>query len=119
MAKKQTEIPGTERTQISDVERAAEAYREAHDERMELSKSEASRKLDLLAAMQAAKIKTYRYSSQGVELEVVVDDEPKVKVRKTGEEDDFVGDPMPAAAIPLGLIAEAERSMVEDVDAIA
>jgi hypothetical protein len=117
MAKKQLNIPGTERKEIPEVEAAAEAYREVRDDRCELSKKEAQKKLELLAVMRANKIKIYRYPDEnGEELEVLVDDEPKVKLRKTGEADVEIGEgfPIEADAGPSdGLVNQALRSQAE------
>lgn len=50
----QTEIPGEgfERKVIADIETAANAYRNARDERMEMTKLEVVRRDELIAVMQ-------------------------------------------------------------------
>lgn len=118
MARKQMQIPGTERKEIPDVEKAAEAYREVRDERAELSKREAQKKLELLAVMRANKVTIYRYhDGNGEELEAIIDDEPKVRVRKTGEAEPEVGDGVETSNgsngvehVPGGLIAQAMKA---------
>ncbi|MDQ3295088.1 MAG: hypothetical protein M3619_00700 [Myxococcota bacterium] len=122
--RKQMQIPGTERTEIPDIEVAAEAYREIRDERSELSRGEAQKKAELLALMRVHKTKKYRYhDGNGEELEVIIDDEPKVKVRKTGEAESEIGEgvdvgPGLSVAPPVheGLIAQAMRAQDGNVE---
>jgi len=93
MARKQLEIPGTERPVHDDVHKAAEAYREVRDERMQHSKREKQKKLELIAVMKAHKLTRYKYDDEeGEELLVTLDEEPKCNVRKTGEAEAPVGE---------------------------
>lgn len=124
MTRRQQQIPGTERTQIPDVERAAEAYREVVLERIELSKREKIKKHELLGIMRANKLASYRYDDeQGEEILVsIAEPEPKVSVKKTGEADSDIGEGVsdgptltivktPAGAD--GLLAEAMRAQAD------
>lgn len=125
--KKQLNIPGTERKQVPEVEQAAESYREARDERCEMSRREKQKKLELLAVMKAHKVKRYKYDDEnGEEILVSLDDkEPDVKVQRTGEAESEVGEGVssgeggPPAGMS-GLIAEAMKdqasSSVEEND---
>lgn len=122
MARKQMQIPGTERTEIPDVEKAAESYREVRDARCELSKREAQKKMELLAVMRANKCKRYKYHDEnGEEIEAFIDDEPTVKVRKTGEAESEIGDGVEAShtngqssdSVPSGLIEQAMKAQAE------
>ncbi len=117
MAKKQMQIPGTERKSVPEVEAAAEAYRDVRDERCELSKREKQKKLELLAVMKAHKVKKYKYDDeQGEEILVSLDDrDPEVSVRKTGEAESEIGEGISSgpdsepAGMP-GLIAQAMKA---------
>lgn len=81
---KQTNIPGTERKSIAEIDEAAEAYRDARDERMKLTEEERETHEALLEVMKRHGV-TDRYvyvDDDGDELEVSVADVVKVKVRK-------------------------------------
>lgn len=79
----QTQIPGTERQYIAEVEAAANAYRNARDERMELTKLEVVRRDELIRVMGEHKLDVYKYDDdEGVELTVKLDTKTKVKVRR-------------------------------------
>lgn len=114
--RKQLQIKGTERTEYPEVEKAAAAYVVVRDERSELSKREAQKKLELLAVMRAHKIAVYKFFDEdGEEVVARVDEgDPKVSVKKTGEAESEVGqgvaDPDEPPAGMAGLIAEAERA---------
>jgi hypothetical protein len=119
MSKRQLQIKGTERKQDPDVEAAADAYREAHDTRMSHTKVEKQKKLELIAVMQARKLKKYKFDdAEGEELEVAIEDKLDVSVRRTGEAAIEIGEgiespPSDDPSIPHGLIAEAEKAMSE------
>lgn len=96
MAKKgkQTKIPGTERADIcEDIEKAAAAYVEVRDARMELTKKEVDAQAKLLVAMKANRLSRYRCEREDLEVEIVPENE-KAKVRKVAppEADDDAGD---------------------------
>lgn len=114
MARKQMNIPGTERTAIPDVEVAAEELREVSLEHNELGKKKTAKKAELLALLKAHKLKLYRYHDEdGEEIELRVDDEPKVKLRKTGEAEAEVGEGIPELSVDTvskGLINQALRA---------
>jgi hypothetical protein len=125
MARKQMNIPGTERTEIHDIEVAAEAYREISIELADIGKQKTARKAELLALLKAHKVKLYRYhDGDGEEIEVAVDDEPRVKLRKTGEAEAEVGEGIPELSVETvsqGLINQAlkaqdDAGVAEDED---
>lgn len=122
MSRKQMTIPGTGRKQNADVENAADMYRDARDERMKHSKLEKQRKLELIAVMQANKIKRYKFDdSEGEELEVSIDEKVDVSVRKTGEAESAIGEgvatPSDDGAIPRGLIEQAMKGQ-DDINVL-
>lgn len=83
MATKQTEIPGTERPSIPEVEEAAEDYRAIRDSRMQMAEKEAQAKATLIERMKAHSVKAYRYAdSDGVERKAVIAEKESVKVAK-------------------------------------
>lgn len=93
MAKKQTEIPGTEAPSIPAVEEAAEEYRAIRDERMALSEKETSAQAALVAAMTSHNLTSYRYEdSEGNQRKVVLAEVVKAKVAKVKERDSGAGD---------------------------
>jgi hypothetical protein len=96
MAKKQTEIEGTERKKIASVEDAAKAYREVRNKRQKLSIDEAAAYAKLEAAIVASRDEldtddegrpTYVYDVDDCEVPMVVtyEAETKVRVRKMKE----------------------------------
>jgi hypothetical protein len=92
--RRQIQIPGTERKAHPEVEEAAGAYVVVRDERAELSKREAQKKMELLAVMRAHKLAAYKfYDDNGEELVARIDDgDPKVSVRRTGEAEPEIGE---------------------------
>lgn len=94
MAQKQTEIPGTERPRIQEIDDAAEEYRDKRDERMAALKEEVDLKAKLSAVVQANKDKLterdedgnpmYRLANTN-EAVVLEYSEANVKVTKTKE----------------------------------
>jgi hypothetical protein len=120
--RRQLQIAGTERTEVPEVEQAAEAYREVRDERSAMSKKEAQKKAELLAVMRAHKLKLYRYhDGNGEELEARIEDEPTVKVRKTGEAEPEVGEgvevgPPRDGDVHPGLIEQALKAQADEAN---
>lgn len=57
---KQSEIPGTERQQIQEIDDAAEAYQDAKKKRMKLTGAESEAKLALIAVLRKHKVEVYR-----------------------------------------------------------
>lgn len=116
MARRQLQIKGTERKQNEEVEKAAQAYREARDDRMELSKREKQKKTELIIVMQSNKIKKYKFDdAEGEELLVAIDEKTDVSVRKTGEAASEVGEGLPVhegsdGGISKGLIDQAMKA---------
>lgn len=86
----QTQIPGTERVCIAEVERAAIDYRSVRDERMALTKLETTARDRLLATMTEHDVTLYRYTDgENEDITVEVKTSSKVRVRKTdGASDD-------------------------------
>jgi len=81
----QLQISGTERKQIRAIEIAADNYREARDERMELTESEVAARDALVQEMRKADVKVYKFHDHdGEEITVELDETTKVKVRKKG-----------------------------------
>lgn len=88
-ADKQQMIPGTEPDSFPEIDRAAEAYREKRDERMELQNEEAKLRDELAEAMQERAITDYKYDGYEVVLETESVTKAKVKtvkVKKSVEE---------------------------------
>lgn len=78
MATKQTELPGTERPAIPEIDEAADAYRSVRDKRMKLTEQEITAKTNLIEVMRAnakklavnaAGERIYRYDDEVVVLE--------------------------------------------------
>lgn len=87
--REQQEIPGTERKKIAAVERAANAYREVRDERMELTKKEVEKRTKLAEVMQENGITIYKFDGDdGEPLIVEIDTTTKVKVKKESSYED-------------------------------
>ena len=83
----QGELPGQETPKLKDVIRAAEAYREARDERMKLTMTEVERKEFLHNLMNSHGLKYYSY--EGLTVEIVAGRENvKVRVEADDEEDE-------------------------------
>lgn len=88
MAKKQTTIPGTERKTHADVAKAAEAYVDARDKRMALTKKEVETKAALAAAMRKHKLETYVVEGDDEDLEVTFEQgEEKLKVKRITDDE--------------------------------
>lgn len=60
MAKRQAEIPGTERKTIQEIDVAAEAYVDARDKRMKLSDKEKVAKEALIGVLKKHNVTVYR-----------------------------------------------------------
>jgi len=122
MTRRQTQIPGTERKSVPEVEEAALGYIEARDERMTHTKREKQKKLELLAVMRAHRVTKYKFDdAEGEELMVSLEDkEPDVSVRKTGDAEAPVGEGMPtgdeSTGPHQGLIAQAMRDQETGVE---
>jgi hypothetical protein len=81
--KQQTEIPGTERKMISEVEHAASELRMTCTSRIELQKVEAEQRLELIEIMKKHGITVYKFHDDDEgELTVEATDKTKVSVRK-------------------------------------
>ncbi len=100
MARRQMNIPGTERTNIPEIEKLSEEFRDLDAEFAEksaelangLGKRRTEKKHELIAMMRLKKITLHRYDDEhGDEIEIELDESPKIKVRKTGEAEPEVG----------------------------
>lgn len=80
----QTKIPGTERINaIPEIEEAAEAYREARDQRMALGEEEAEALETLTDLLKKHDLSEYLYEGEdGVRYRAFISSEVKAKVRK-------------------------------------
>lgn len=89
-------MPGTERKdRIPDIEKAATKYRDARDERMEMTKDEVKTRAALIAAMKAHNLAEYRCDDEDM-LVILKTGEDKVKVKKIsepGDDDDDADEP--------------------------
>ena len=84
MPRKQTEIPGTERTVLPNVTSAAESYVDVRDQRMKLTTEEVSKREILVMEMKEAGLDSYVDEEAG--LEIVIEHRDKVKVRRLPED---------------------------------
>jgi hypothetical protein len=86
--KRQMKIPGTEAKKLVDLDRAAESYVEARDERMARTEAEVETRDALIAAMKENGLTTYRDDDADPPLLVTLTPgEDKVKVTKIEEEE--------------------------------
>lgn len=91
MAKrKQRILPGMEPPSIKAIDKAAEAYVDVRDRRMELTKEEVVAQLNLVAVMRENKLDTYEFDGQTVALVSKV--KAKVKTKDGEEEGDVDGE---------------------------
>lgn len=97
MATKQTEIPGTERPKIDEIDDKAEEYRVVRDERMRLSTKESEAKKAMITAMQNHGQTTYKYvDSDGNERTVKLETKVNAKVAKVKNQGGGGGDEVDA-----------------------
>lgn len=100
MARKQMEVPGTERQKIKEIRDSAFWYQQKRDERMELSRLEKEAKNALIAAMKKHKVENYRIDDATPPLQVqYISGKENVKVHEVdgaGSFDDE-GDDQPEA----------------------
>ena len=80
MAKRQAEIPGTERPSIEEVNVAGEEYRKARDARMKKTIPEKEKKTQLIAAMLKHGLSVYRDDNASPPFVVTIDVKHNVKV---------------------------------------
>lgn len=94
MAKKQLEIPGTERPSIKEIEEAAEVYVDARDKRMRMLEKEIAAKANLLTVLLAheGELETdgegNRVYSYDEEIVILKPGKRNVKVRALKEAED-------------------------------
>lgn len=91
--RRQQVIPGTERAEHPELAEAGEEFVEVSAEWGKLGKKRAEKLAALKYLMRSLELKVHKYTdSDGVEWAIEVDDEPRVKVRKTGDADPEFGD---------------------------
>jgi hypothetical protein len=79
---KQTQIPGTERPTVPELDEIAGPYVERLYERMELQRDEKSLKLQLLERMKQLKRKVYTFHDGEDEYEFQVESSAKLKTKR-------------------------------------
>lgn len=79
-AKRQTEIPGTERKSIKEVDDAAEVYRAAMLARMKKGKTEKEKKDDLIKVMKKHGLNVYKDDNAVPPLVISLNSTDSVKV---------------------------------------
>lgn len=85
----QLQIVGTERPSIPAVEDAANSYRRARDERMEMTKLEVVRRDELIRIMRENGVTVYKFDGpDGEELTATLKEEVKVKVSSQTPDED-------------------------------
>lgn len=87
MAKRQQEIPGTEREVNKEVEAAAEVYVKSRDKRIKASEHEVADKTALIAAMQKAKLSVYKDEDHGLVI-TITPGKPNVKVQEANDDEE-------------------------------
>lgn len=99
-ARRQAEIPGTERKKVQEVDDAAEAYVDKRDRRIAAGVKEKVAKNALIAAMKKAGLNVYRDTNVTPELVVTLSarDEVKVSEQSTGDDEGDDGEPDDKAA---------------------
>lgn len=86
--KRQLQIVGTERKTISEIDEAAEAYREVRDQRMALTKQEGEKQAALVEVLKKHKVTEYKFDDDdGDELTVILDVKEKARVKKSKDDD--------------------------------
>lgn len=125
MAKKQQAFPGMDRDKTEGeiaVEEAHDKWLAAKTERKEMKRGEVQLHMELLALMDAHKIKKYAYrDGEGVPREFQVGSERKVKSRKLPEPDVLdeartPPDPSGNGAPHAGLIKQAEQAQHDEAN---
>lgn len=87
MAKRQQEIPGTERVVNKEVEARAEVYVKSRNKRIKASEHEVADKAALIAAMQEAKLNVYKDEDHGLII-TLHDGKPNVKVQEASDDEE-------------------------------
>lgn len=118
MARRQLQIAGTERTQHPEIEEAAEAWREARQDEHSAHEKQKQKRFELIALMQARKVTRYKYNEPATNEEILVtlDDEPKIRAKKTGEAEPEIGEGISSGedvTPKAGLMAQAAAAMAD------
>jgi hypothetical protein len=121
---KQVTIPGTERPDHPELEKICLEYVGFRDERAELSKKEAKKKVEMFAFLRANNVESYRFwdpNSKVYRVARIKEADPTVEVIDTGEGMEEVGsgvafgdDSAPAGAG--GLLAMAKAASEANVE---
>jgi hypothetical protein len=125
MARRQLQIAGTERTDIPDeVDEAGEKWLELRKETRRATERTKEAKQQLIALMGAFKVPKFHHKDPdtGENILLTVDLEPKLRAKKTGEnEDTKVGDGVAPSGradsgpgVPEGLIAQAQKAQSDN-----
>lgn len=89
--KKQGELDGFERPRIAELDKAAEGYRTARNERQAKTKVEKAKKQELMAVARKHGVKVYVYESddgEELQLEYTAETKENVKVSKIEDTDE-------------------------------
>jgi hypothetical protein len=86
--KKQTEIPGTERAVIADLDVLAAKYVALRDKRAKMQADEKVMKAELTELLKKHELESYAYVDGGVEYVVELDVTEKLTVSKSDGDDD-------------------------------
>lgn len=84
--KKQGHLPGMEPPRNKDLDRLADAYADARDERMQLLRTEINKRDLLHAKMTELGLKFYEFDGKTVE--IIADEKVKVRMKKDEPKDD-------------------------------
>jgi hypothetical protein len=119
MARRQTEIPGTERTDVpAELLELGESYLELLRNKRRANEKCKDGKKAVLSMMQLKghALFTLKDPETDEVVELELDNEPKLRTRRTGSVDSEIGDAMPDA----GAIADAAKTQadagVEEID---
>jgi hypothetical protein len=94
MTRKQVTIPGTERPDHPEVEKACLDYCAARDERAEMSKKERTKKVEMFAMLRANNLEAYKFfdpNAKKYRIARIVESDPTVDVVDTDEGVEEVG----------------------------
>lgn len=121
MARKQIEIPGTERTDVpAALLEAGEKWLDMRREKRRTSEKAKEAKYGVLSLMDSHGVELFSLKDPETEevMTLELDNEPKLRTKKTGEVESEIGEGLPAhdgpttnsAGIPEGLIAQAMKA---------
>jgi hypothetical protein len=122
MARRQLQIAGTERSDIPpELAEAGEKMLDLRREKRRIGEKAKEARFSVILLMQSHKIPEARFKDPETEefVDLSIDLEPKLRIKRSGEADTDVGDAVEPATPPGnevrdGLIAQAERAMAEN-----